>query len=152
MRALNVFTLFQMGLQVHGEQWRTVGVVRATHRSVVTAYFMISVTNKTDTTRSHRVCSVITAHDFARDSANHKKLIPIMCKSIVSLSGTKLDGKRTSKWVNLKGTELARGSRLTTVLAVDEELTDLLGHCYVIHNHSELGIIHWAFLCGNTDC
>jgi len=44
MRALDVFTLFQMGLQVHGEQWRAVGVVGTANRSVVAAHFMFSAT------------------------------------------------------------------------------------------------------------
>lgn len=67
-----------------------------------------------------------------------------------SLPGAKLDGERTAKWVNLKGTGFARGSWQTAVLAVDEKLSDLLGHCYVIHDHCELGIVHGAFLCRNT--
>jgi len=49
MRALDVFTLFQMGLQVHGEQWRAVGVVGTANRPVVTAYFMISATHTHNT-------------------------------------------------------------------------------------------------------
>lgn len=44
MRAFDVFTLFQMGLQVHGEQRRAVGVVGTANRSVVTAHFMFSAT------------------------------------------------------------------------------------------------------------
>lgn len=52
-----------------------------------------------------------------------------------SLPGAELDGERTAKWVNLKGTGLAWGSWPTAVLAVDEKLTNLLSHRYVIHYH-----------------
>lgn len=69
---------------------------------------------------------------------------------VYSLPGAELDGERTAKWVNLKGTGLAWSSWPAAVLAVDEKLTDLLSHRYVIHYHCELGIVHRAFLCGTT--
>lgn len=59
MRALNVFTLLQMGLQVHGEQWRAVGVVGTANRPVVTAYFMFSVTHNPQSL--HSLCMI---HDY----------------------------------------------------------------------------------------
>lgn len=41
----------------------------------------------------------------------------------------------------------AVGRDPAAVLAVDEQLADLLGHCDVVHHHCELGRVHRAFVC-----
>lgn len=55
--------------------------------------------------------------------------------------------KRTSAGVHLKGSRLTAGCGPAAILAVNEELPDLLGHCDVVHHHSQLGIVHRALLC-----
>lgn len=64
-----------------------------------------------------------------------------------SLPGTQLDGEGAAAGVHLEGGGLAAGRRPAAVLAVDEELPDLLGHRDVVHHHRQLGVVHGALLC-----
>lgn len=94
-----MFTLFQMGLQIHGEQWRAVGVVGTANRSVVTAHFMISATDNTASV----LFLCMTMSQQQKSQANTAK----GNGPVYSLPGAEFDGERTAKWVNLKGTGLA---------------------------------------------
>lgn len=64
------------------------------------------------------------------------------------LPGTQLNGEGAPAGVHLEGGELATRSWPAAVLAVDEELPDLLSHSDVVHHHRQLGVLHRALLCG----
>lgn len=64
-----------------------------------------------------------------------------------SLPGTQLDGEGAAPGVHLEGGGLAAGGGPAAVLAVDEQLPDLLGHRDVVHHHRQLGVVHGALLC-----
>lgn len=64
-----------------------------------------------------------------------------------SLPGTQLDGEGAAAGVHLEGGGLAAGRGPAAVLAVDEQLPDLLGHRDVVHHHRQLGVVHRALLC-----
>lgn len=63
------------------------------------------------------------------------------------LPGTQFNCKRTSTGVHLEGGGLAAGCRPAAVLAVNEELPDLLSHGDVVDHYSQFGIVHGALLC-----
>lgn len=63
------------------------------------------------------------------------------------LPGTEFDCEGTTAGIHLEGCGLAAGRGPAPVLAVNEELPDLLGHSDVVHHHGQLGIVHRALLC-----
>lgn len=63
------------------------------------------------------------------------------------LPGTQFNCERASTGVHLEGSGLAAGGGPAAVLAVNEELPDLLCHCDVVHHHGQFGIVHGALLC-----
>lgn len=63
------------------------------------------------------------------------------------LPGTQFNCKRTSTGVHLEGSGLAAGCRPAAILAVNEELPDLLSHRNVVNHYGQFGIVHRALLC-----
>lgn len=63
------------------------------------------------------------------------------------LPGTQFNCKRTSTGVHFEGSGLAAGCRPAAILAVNEELPDLLSHRNVVNHHGQFGIVHGALLC-----
>lgn len=79
------------------------------------------------------------------------------------LSRGQFDGEGAAQWVHLvrarfpghrgvgghrcrrPGNPVGRGP--AAVLAVDEQLADLLGHCNVVHHYCELSCVHRALIC-----
>lgn len=62
------------------------------------------------------------------------------------LPGTQLNCKRTPTGIHLEGSGLAAGCGPATILAVNEELPDLLSHGDVVDHHSQFGVVHGALL------
>lgn len=137
-----MLTLFEVSLQVHGEQWGAGGVVGAADWPVVTTGLVFPA----------NVITVIWGEERRRINVLHfyDLLNSVSAPSLWALlSCGQFDGERAAQGVHLKhsrfpghcrggGGSSARNARCgsAAIFTMNEQLSDLLGHRNVVHHNS----------------